>query len=98
MGKTRIIGLLLLTLVGMGSLSGCLWVGLANYATKDIECDAIRSDRARGVTDTTAYMPEKCPELFPAKKENIGVQPVNPKNKPVDETGKELRVPEMDPA
>jgi len=86
-GKTAIIGLLLLVLVGMGSLSGCLWVGLANYATKDIECDAIRSDRARGVTNPTPWMPAKCPALFPATKENIGVQPVNPKNEPVNEPG-----------
>jgi hypothetical protein len=74
MGKTRIIGLLFIVLLSTGSLSGCVLLAVgaagANYATKDIECDAIRSDRERGVTDTTAWMPSKCPELFPVKTVN----------------------------
>ena len=76
MGKSQITGLLFLALLSMGPLSGCVLLAVgaagANYATKDIECDAIRSDRERGVTNTTAWMPSKCPELFPEKNASLG--------------------------
>lgn len=37
------------------TMQGCLPIALVNYATEPIECDAIRSDRARGVTTTNPW-------------------------------------------
>lgn len=37
------------------AVSGCLPLALYNYATKNIECEAIQADRARGVQTTTPW-------------------------------------------
>jgi hypothetical protein len=43
-------------------LSGCLLVAAANYATHDVECEALRSDHERGVV-TTAWNQKKCDQI-----------------------------------
>ena len=41
------------------SLYGCLAVGVYNMVTKDLQCDAIRQDRAKGNYDTAPR--DACP-------------------------------------
>ena len=43
-------------------LSGCLLVAGANYATHDVECEAMRSDHERGVV-STAWNQSKCDQV-----------------------------------
>jgi hypothetical protein len=43
-------------------LSGCVLVAAANYATHDVECEALRSDHERGVV-TTAWNQKKCDRI-----------------------------------
>ena len=42
--------------------SGCLFVAAANYATHDVECEALRSDHDRGVV-STAWNQNKCDQV-----------------------------------
>jgi len=49
----------ILLLCALPSLSGCLLVGAAVYATHDVECEAMRSDHERGV-ESTAWNQSKC--------------------------------------
>jgi hypothetical protein len=48
-------------------LSGCLLIAGANLLTGDPECDAIRSDRERGVVSTTAWREKHCEEVEQAR-------------------------------
>ena len=52
------------------SLSGCLIVAGANLLTHDVECEAMRSDRERGVVDSTALREKHCEEVEKARVED----------------------------
>lgn len=52
----------ILLLFTLPFLSGCILVAAANYATHDVECEAMRSDRERGV-NSTAWNQNKCDKL-----------------------------------
>lgn len=52
----------ILLLFALPFLSGCILVAAANYATHDVECEAMRSDRERGVS-STAWNQNKCDKL-----------------------------------
>ena len=49
----------LLLFCALPFLSGCVLVAAANYATHDVECEALRSDHERGVV-STAWNQSKC--------------------------------------
>ena len=49
----------ILVVCALPFLSGCLLVAGANYATHDVECEAMRSDHERGVV-STAWNQSKC--------------------------------------
>ena len=57
-----IVGRSILLLCALPFLSGCLLVGAANYATHDVECEALRSDHERGVS-STAWNQSKCDRI-----------------------------------
>ena len=44
-------------------LSGCLLGVAARHAWPDAECQALRSDRERGVVDSTAWNQKKCDQI-----------------------------------
>lgn len=48
-------------------LSGCIIVAGANLLTHDVECEAMRSDRERGVVDSTAWREKHCEEVEKAR-------------------------------